>query len=238
MAPVIAILAGGQSRRMGADKAMLRCGDATLLERAAATALAVAPQRVLIIGRAPPPSWPAALSVRWALDQALEPAPSAARGEPAEPPAATLRSDSQVPPPFAVPSSAGGERSEAQSNRPGGPLSGLCTALHLSAAPVLALACDMPLLTPQALRWLLAQAGHAAAHGVVTTREGQPEPLFSLYLPACLPLAQERLRAGQRSLRGLIEAGDFYRVAAPPDIAACLANVNTPADLASLPGLR
>lgn len=46
-----AILAGGQSRRMGRDKALLTLGGRTLLERAVTSLLAVTP-RVRIVGRA------------------------------------------------------------------------------------------------------------------------------------------------------------------------------------------
>lgn len=182
-----AILAGGESRRMGADKANLTFGGVPLLERAARAAQA-AGLPVLVAGRARPPDWP--------LPEA-DFFPDAAPGL--------------------------------------GPLGGLETALRRAGTPVLALACDMPLLTPEALRWLRELAATSVGpHGLAVTRAGRWEPLFSVYAPACLPLIESRLAQSRRSLHGLIEAGDFTNVEAPDWVAAQLVNVNTPEDLARL----
>ena len=117
-----------------------------------------------------------------------------------------------------------------------GPLGGLMTALRAAGDDtVLALACDMPLLTADALRWLLnAGTTHALADGVVTVNRSQVEPLFALYTAACLPLVESRIGENRCSLHGLIEAGAFGRIQAPPEIAATLVNMNTPADFAAL----
>lgn len=175
-----AILAGGESRRMGADKAALEVEGVTLLVRMAAAALQ-ADLPVLVAGRARPAAWP--------LD------------------AVTFAEDAE----------------------PGlGPLGGLATALRRSGTDVLALACDLPLLTPDALRWLGAQAGQGNEHGLVVVSNGKWEPLFSVYRHSCLPLIEARLAAGKRSLHGLIEAGQFAFADAPDWVAAQLVNVNTP----------
>ena len=178
----VAIFAGGQSRRMGTDKAALRLGEKTLLERTAQMALDAA-LPVLIVGRTRPHDW--LLSAAFAEDAA-----------------------------------------------PGlGPLGGLQTALHTVQAPVLALACDLPLLTTEALRWLRMQAEERqSGRGLIVVSEGRWEPLFSVYRPECLPLIEARLAAGQRSLHGLIEAGQFALASAPDWLSAQLANVNTPAE--------
>ncbi len=110
-----------------------------------------------------------------------------------------------------------------------GPLGGLVAALSYTQASVLALACDLPLLTEDALRWLISQAkSHFGASGLVTVNSGQREPLFAVYDLTCLPLAEARLAGGRRSLQGLIEAGTFTFSDAPEWVAAQLANVNTP----------
>ncbi len=112
-----------------------------------------------------------------------------------------------------------------------GPLGGLQTALrHANGAPVLALACDLPKMTAAALRWLLDAASRTAelGDGLVTMNGEQIEPLFSVYAASCLPLLDARLAQDRRSLHGLIEAGNFSRRPAPPDVAAALINVNTP----------
>ena len=177
----IAILAGGQSRRMGTDKAALEIGGRTLLERTARLALAANPS-VLVVGRARPDDWPLA-EVEFVED--------------------------------------------AEAGL--GPAGGLATALRSARTSVLALACDLPLLTEDALHWLIAQAeAKFGPSGLVTVNGGQKEPLFSVYDPACLPLIEARLAAHRRSLHGVIEAGAFAFAEAPDWVAAQLANVNTP----------
>ena len=181
MTLTIAILAGGQSRRMGTDKAALPIGGMTLLERTARLALALN-LPVLVVGRARPDDWP-------------------------------------------LPGVSFIEDTEAGL----GPLGGLATTLRSARTSVLALACDLPLLTEEALRWLIAQAEAKFGPLGLVTRcgEGQ-EPLFSVYDPACLPLIEARLAAGRRSLHGLIEAGAFAFADAPGWVSSQLANVNTP----------
>ncbi len=57
MSLTIAILAGGESRRMGRDKAQIAIGRETLLERTARVAREVCPS-VMVVGRARPDGWP------------------------------------------------------------------------------------------------------------------------------------------------------------------------------------
>ena len=174
-----AILAGGQSRRMGTDKAALEIGGMSLLERTARAALGCE-LSVLIAGRARPAEWP--------LDAVLF----------------------------------------AEDALPGlGPLGGLATALRQAETSVLALACDLPLLTADALRWLLTCREQAGPHGLVSVNGSQREPLFSIYHLSVLPLIESRLAEGRRSLHGLIEAGEFTFVQTPDWVAAQLVNVNT-----------
>ena len=116
----------------------------------------------------------------------------------------------------------------AEDAEPGlGPLGGLQTALR-SAGTVLALPCDLPLLTSEAVGWLKMQHERGNEDGLVVVNDGKWEPLFSVYHPACLPLIETRIAGGRRSLHGLIEAGQFGFVAAPDWVAAQLVNVNTP----------
>lgn len=191
---MIAILAGGESRRMGRDKAVLVLeseGGITLLERLARAALAAAPaEAVRIVGRARPEGWPLA-AVRFVEDET----PGA------------------------------------------GPLGGLATALRQAdGADTLLVACDMPRIDAGALRWLLDQGAwhQPLGDGLAVQNGAQVEPLFSIYTAACLALVERRLAAGRRSMIGLIETGRFARLAAPPEIAAALANVNTPEEWAAL----
>lgn len=176
---ISAILAGGESRRMGTDKAALEIAGVSLLQRTVRT-VQHAGQHAVVVGRAQPADWPGA--------------------------------DAEFIP----------------DDTPGlGPLGGLQTALHLQEN-VLALSCDLPLLMPDAVRWLGAQLGRGNEHGLIVVNDGKWEPLFSIYCRACLPLIETRLAEGRRSLYGLIEAGPFAFADAPDWVAAQLVNVNTP----------
>ncbi len=191
MATTRIILAGGQGRRMGQDKAALVWDGMTLLERAARVASEGPPGLVAVVGRERPQGWPLP-NVRFVPDQA-----------------------------------------------PGqGPLEGLLTALRVfKDTRLLAIACDLPLLDARALNWLMGEADARAplAHGLACVNKGQIEPLFAVYTPSCLPLAEECRRAGLRSLQALIGRGRFAFADAPDWVCAGLVNVNTPDDLAALP---
>lgn len=110
-----------------------------------------------------------------------------------------------------------------------GPLAAIATALRHLVVPVLALACDLPLMTTSAIRWLLDEAPRAhEADGIVVLNNGRPEPLFSVYFPSALPHAEMLLASNRRALRDLLASGTFPTVDAPPEIIAALVNVNTP----------
>lgn len=192
---ITAILAGGESRRMGRDKAGLipgGDGGATLLERIARAAIDAAPDAaVLVVGRARPEGWPLS-RVRFVSDET-----------------------------------------------PGvGPLGGLATALRQAGGDdVLLVACDLPKLTSDTLRWLREEAARRTQEdGLAVVNGAQVEPLFSVYTSACLPIVEARLAEARRSLQGLIAAGRFVRVAAPPEVVAAIMNVNTPEEWAALGG--
>jgi molybdenum cofactor guanylyltransferase len=168
----IAILAGGQSRRMGQDKADM------FLPRLINIAEAVAP--VIVVGR--------------------------------------------------------GDLIDTIPNQ--GPLGGILTALNHTNHPILALACDMPEVTVDALTWLIAQwetvqSTTPDALGIVTRHpnSGDLEPLFAIYSPLCVPLIEAASASGRRSMHGLLGVNGFAFADAPGTILTCLKNINTPQDL-------
>ncbi len=161
-----AILAGGQSRRMGRDKANLPSlddADTTILRRTVALASAIF-HPIYVVGRTRPDDWPASKSD------------------------AVFLSD----------------------NTPDlGPMGGLATTLRVLEAQdtdaVALIACDMPLLTTESLQWLNRTAQEMPAqHGLVTRNGEQIEPLFAVYRGTCLPLLNEQLARGRRSLQKLV----------------------------------
>lgn len=186
----IAILAGGQSTRMGTDKASLTIDGETLLARIVAQALSTG-RRTLVVGRMRPDDWPL----------------------------------TDIP---FIPDAGVGH----------GPIGGLAAALEFVNRPigpvrpelgaVLAIACDMPLLTSRAFDWLATEAiTRQPEFGLAVTDDGQLEPLFSVYCASILPFALERIAEGRRSLHGLIAALAFDHVDAPDAIRPELVNINT-----------
>jgi molybdopterin-guanine dinucleotide biosynthesis protein A len=175
------VLAGGQSRRMGRDKARIIIAGEPLLERTVRVA-AAAGLPVIVVGRQRPPDY-CGLDVPFFEDQ--------------------------------VPGA--------------GPLGGLLTALRMTGTSVLLLACDLPRLSAEAVRWLAGETPGPC--GLAVMNGAQVEPLFSIYTPACAAAAAAHLAAGKRSLRGLIAALDLARSEAPPWVAPCLRGANTPQEL-------
>jgi molybdopterin-guanine dinucleotide biosynthesis protein A len=192
-----AVLAGGQSRRRGTDKANLPSLDdaeTTLLLRTVRLA-AVVFEPVFVVGRSRPEAWP-----QWEHGTIFLP--------------------------------------DEESNL--GPAGGLATLLRFlttgpspDRAAVAVLACDLPLLTSDALIWLARAVEQGMGrHGLVTRNGQQIEPLFAVYTRDCLPLLLDQLTQGKRSLLKLIEAGEFVVVDTPAEISEALVNVNTAEDLA------
>lgn len=124
-----------------------------------------------------------------------------------------------------------------------GPLAGVVQgARHLSETgwdgPVVVVATDMPLLDVDLLRWLVAYPGY---RGVVPVVRASPQPLCARYSVAELKHARDVLVRGARSM------SDFLAVAqprlvdpgasgAPAGWESFFADVDTPGDLARLPG--
>lgn len=88
----------------------------------------------------------------------------------------------------------------------GGPLAGIYSVLRCTRADrVLAVACDMPFIQPELLRYITSRSDSGV---VVATFEGKPQPLPGLYAGSALGIMEEVLERGSRSLRELIEKAD------------------------------
>jgi molybdopterin-guanine dinucleotide biosynthesis protein A len=144
-----------------------------------------------------------------------------------------------------------------------GPLMGICSGLRVvEAACAFVCAVDTPLLQASLLRFLLAQTGQAQgtvptedvgrqAQGTFPTGEccddtlvipvvgGLPQVLLAVYPRALLSLVEERLRAGRRDPRSLLEVAAVRYIPeerlrlVDPHLRSFL-NVNTPEDLNTL----
>jgi molybdopterin-guanine dinucleotide biosynthesis protein len=186
--PLGVILAGGDSRRFGAPKALARVGGERLVDRVR-VALAAVCDEVVVAG--------------------------------------ALEVDGLRSLPDAVPGA--------------GPLGGLVGALRHAAADgrsgVLAVACDLPLVTPRLLRALAAHA--EASTAVVAPASGGRrgwEPLCAVYPVAALPALESMLRQGEHAIHGVaarvplrLLSAEVLRAIGDPD--RLFLNVNTMDDL-------
>ena len=118
----------------------------------------------------------------------------------------------------------------------GGALGGIFTGLDAARGDAaFTVACDMPFLSPDVMRLVLARAGEADV--VIPRVDGQYETMHALYTKACLPAMETRLRAAQLKIIGFfpdvrvleIDAAAVARHRAP---AIAFMNVNTPDELA------
>lgn len=186
-----AILAGGQSRRMGDNKAFLRLrpGGPTIIETVIARLAEAGFSQCSIVTNNPEEY--AFLGVKCLLDD--------------------------------------------MPNK--GPLSGIFTALsHSSSEHTLIVACDMPLLNPDLLRYMASLSFEEQA--LVPRRasgKGQiaVEPLHSIYARLCLNSLEKRLSLGDLSVTRFLE-GIPVRYIDEPELKRfdpslqCFRNVNTP----------
>jgi molybdopterin-guanine dinucleotide biosynthesis protein A len=188
LAVSVAVLAGGQSRRMGQDKAFLPVGGRPVVERVVERVAPLSDDVLLIATtHAPYGHLPARL---------------------------------------------------VGDVYPGkGSLGGIYTALQAARHDhCLVVACDMPFLNAELLRYLIDLVGLSAAYDVVIPRvEDFPETLHAVYGVRCLDPIQRRLLAGQLKIIGFfdevrvhyVERDDVARF--DPEFRS-LMNMNTPAD--------
>ena len=82
-----------------------------------------------------------------------------------------------------------------------GALGGIHSAIHHAAAPhCLVVACDMPFLNPDVLRYLVDQ--RAGYDVVVPDANGRPQPLHAVYGKACLQPIARRLESDRLHVVG------------------------------------
>ncbi len=195
MPPGAIILAGGQSRRMGRAKALLRLRPKgpRLIELVRAAIQPVADEIVLSTNTPADFAW---LGLPLVAD--------------------------------AVPGA--------------GPLAGLAAGLAaLRSEWALLIACDMPFLVTDLLRYLADQRRAGDLAVVPLNAAGRPEPLCALYHQACLPALHAQLATGDYAMHAWLDRIASRRIPAadlrPYDPALrSFRNLNTPDDLADAGG--
>jgi molybdopterin-guanine dinucleotide biosynthesis protein A len=121
-----------------------------------------------------------------------------------------------------------------------GPLAGIHAAMLAShAAWVFVVACDMPGLDAEVIRWMLARPRHADA--VVPRWDDDVEPLHALYGVHTLPVLERCLTGGRWALREFLTAirvdyVDEHEMRRLGGAARSMLNVNTPEELAAVGG--
>ena len=119
----------------------------------------------------------------------------------------------------------------------GGPLAAVAAGASAMEAGLatLVVACDLPWLSSDVLRWL---ASHPAAGSVVPLWEARPQPLCARWSPAALATAIALVGEGARSMQALLHRADAVLVEPPEHLARALADVDTPEQLAEVPGVH
>jgi molybdopterin-guanine dinucleotide biosynthesis protein A len=123
-------------------------------------------------------------------------------------------------------------------NPDSGPLGGIATALAHSSSPwTLVLAVDMPAMPATYLSALVAHAA-ATGRGAVPMLDARWEPLAAIYPAASLAIARELLAAQRLAMREFLAEAKAQGLIDTITVAAherpYFANINTPADAASL----
>jgi molybdopterin-guanine dinucleotide biosynthesis protein A len=123
-----------------------------------------------------------------------------------------------------------------------GPLGGLHAAMNAARGDALFLvACDMPFVTAALATYLLTLAGDADA--VVPRTDRGYHPLCAVYRRSCLPAVERRLAERRLKMLDLLHDLRVREVTADDlgrfgNCDRLLANVNTPAEYASLEALQ
>jgi len=123
-----------------------------------------------------------------------------------------------------------------------GSLGGVYSALAVSGTPyTLVVGCDMPLLNPDLLRYLVARAAEQPGdHDAIVPRvSGVPQGLHALYAATCREPMARRLAEGQLQIRTFFDTVrtlfvDEAEYAAYDASGQSFRNINTPHDLAAV----
>lgn len=117
-----------------------------------------------------------------------------------------------------------------------GPLGGLAAGLaRVKGDRAIVLACDMPRIAPETLRWLW-RVSHAypAYDAWVSCDTARVHPLLAVYRTRILPRVREQLAAGAYALSSLLHHLTWFAAPLPEPLWA--ANANTPEEWAALTG--
>jgi molybdopterin-guanine dinucleotide biosynthesis protein A len=92
----------------------------------------------------------------------------------------------------------------------------------------------MPLITSEAIEWLMAQRSPGKWALLPTVDEGRVEPLFALFEPQCHSLMQDLLDRGAYAPRHLSDHPRVATVTPPGTLSHAWLNINSEEDLIGL----
>ncbi len=116
-----------------------------------------------------------------------------------------------------------------------GPLGGLLGARrHRPDSGWLIAACDLPLLSAAAARWLASLRAPDRIALLPRLGPDRVEPLFALYEERAGTILEELAASGVRSLQGLAQAAGVFTPTPPPELQAAWRNINTEDELRGL----
>jgi len=135
-----------------------------------------------------------------------------------------LIGDAPVPPPM--------ETLPKLPDPPGveGPAAGILAALRYAPeAWWLAVSCDLPLISPEAVTWLVEHAD-LRAPAVMPHLENPrtAEPLFALYAPTAAGIIEQAVASGERAPRRMFSRVRIASPKIPAHLRVAWTNVNTP----------
>ncbi|MDH3284312.1 MAG: molybdenum cofactor guanylyltransferase [Acidobacteriota bacterium] len=117
-----------------------------------------------------------------------------------------------------------------------GPIAGLLAALRSNrGASWLIAACDLPLVSAEAVGWLVAQRRADAWAVLPSLSPGTVEPLLALYEPEALALLEDLARTEKPAPSALAGSRHVVFPTPPRALAPAWRNVNTGEDLDALP---
>lgn len=123
-----------------------------------------------------------------------------------------------------------------------GPLGGIITALRQLGGPLLALACDLPLMDQSFLRKLITARARRPDSCLMTTWQERGsdrlQPLVAIYEPEALPLLEASMKAGKFKLHQIIPATRRQVLLYGPEERQIFFNINYPRDLEKLRALQ
>ena len=110
-----------------------------------------------------------------------------------------------------------------------GPISGIATALSVTPSEwSLVVGCDMPGITPGALRLLMEETAVMNYQCIAPLGPAGPEPLCAVYHRTCLPLLEQAISDGHFKMTGVLKELSTRLVTGIDP--GCFANLNTPED--------